>query len=253
MEIQLIRNATLRIRYAGQTFLIDPDLAPRHHRPSFTGRSANPMVELPIPPDEVAAGLDLLLVSHLHQDHFDAVEVLPRDLPILCQPGDEERIREKGFGAVTPLGDTVEWRGVRISRTGGEHGTGEVGLWMGNVSGFVLEATGEPTLYWAGDTVWCGAVREALAQFRPDVVITHSCGARWPDGAGVRQLIVMDAEETLAVCAAAPQAAVVATHMEALDHATVSRADLRAAAEAQGIPAARLRIPDDGAVVSFER
>ncbi|HEU4324875.1 MAG TPA: MBL fold metallo-hydrolase [Roseiflexaceae bacterium] len=253
MEVQLIRNATLRIRYAGQMILIDPDLAPKHHRPSFTGHSANPMVDLPFPPGEVAAGVDLLLVSHLHQDHFDAVEVLPRDLPILCQPGDEAAIREKGFGAVTPLDGSADWRGVRISRTGGQHGTGEVGQWMGNVSGFVLEAPGEPTLYWAGDTIWCEPVREALGRFRPDVVITHSCGARWLDATGVRQLIVMDAEQTLAVCAAAPHATVVATHMEALDHATVSRADLRAAAEAQDLPAARLRIPDDGSVVSFER
>ncbi|GAB4214499.1 MAG: MBL fold metallo-hydrolase [Roseiflexaceae bacterium] len=252
MELQLIRNATLRIRYAGQMILIDPDLAPKHHRPSFTGRSANPMVDLPIPLEEVIAGADLLLVSHLHQDHFDAVETLPRDLPILCQPGDEETIRGQGFRAVTPLGDSTDWRGLRISRTGGQHGTGEVGQFMGQVSGFVLEAPGEPVLYWAGDTIWCAPVQEALERFRPAVVVTHSCGASWPDSAGVRQLILMDAAQTLAVCAAAPQATVVATHMEALDHATVSRAELRAAAEASGIPAARLRIPEDGAAIGFE-
>ncbi len=53
----------------------------------------------------------------------------------------------------------------------------------------------------------------------------------------------MDAAETVAVCQSAPWATVVAVHMEALDHATVSRADLRAAAEAAGIAPTRLLIP----------
>jgi hypothetical protein len=55
----------------------------------------------------------------------------------------------------------------------------------------------------------------------------------------------MDAEQTAAVCLAAPNATVVAVHMEALDHATVSRADLRACADSQGIPHDRLLIPAD--------
>ena len=42
MLLQLIRNATLRLRYAGHTLLIDPDLAAKHSRPSFTGRSPTP-------------------------------------------------------------------------------------------------------------------------------------------------------------------------------------------------------------------
>jgi len=45
---------------------------------------------------------------------------------------------------------------------------------------------------------------------------------------------------------------VIATHMEALDHATISRAELRAAAVAAGIPATRLLIPADGEVLSFD-
>ncbi|WP_442583953.1 hypothetical protein ACSBOB_27420 [Mesorhizobium sp. ASY16-5R] len=47
MHLQLLRNATLKLNYAGRTVLIDPDFGPKHSRPSFTGRSPNPMVELP--------------------------------------------------------------------------------------------------------------------------------------------------------------------------------------------------------------
>jgi L-ascorbate metabolism protein UlaG (beta-lactamase superfamily) len=202
MRLRLIRNATLKLSYAGQTILIDPDLAAKHARPSFTGRSANPMVDLPLPPATIAADLDGIVVSHLHRDHFDAVEALPAALPLFCQPGDEARISERGFAQVLPIDDELAWNGIRLTRTGGEHGTGAVGRVMGAVSGFVFAAAGEPTLYWAGDTVNCPAVTDAIARFQPDIIVTHSCGARWPDDEGTRQLIVMDAEQTIAVCRA---------------------------------------------------
>ena len=252
MHLQLIRNATLRLRYAGHTILIDPDLAAKHSRPSFTGRSPNPMVDLPVPPAEIVAGLDLLIVSHLHRDHFDAVESIPAALPVLCQPGDEARIAERGFAQVTPLIDALDWDGIYLSRTAGQHGIGEVGRTMGAVAGFVFAAPGEPTIYWAGDTVLYDDIYAAIDRYRPDIVITHSCGARWPDAAGERQLIVMDAAQTVAVAQAAPSSIVIATHMEALDHATVSRAELRAEADVAGIPATRLLIPADGQELSFE-
>ena len=47
MKLQLFRNATLKLDYAGRTVLIDPYMAPRHSLPSLTGRSPNPMVDLP--------------------------------------------------------------------------------------------------------------------------------------------------------------------------------------------------------------
>jgi L-ascorbate metabolism protein UlaG (beta-lactamase superfamily) len=251
MRLQLIRNATLILHYAGQRILIDPDLAARHARPSFTGRSANPMVDLPVSVEVIAADLTLILVSHLHRDHFDAVDALPHGVPVLCQPGDEARIAERGFTQVTPLGEASSWQGLSLQRTPGHHGLGAVEQPMGAVSGFVLRAPGEPTLYWAGDTLWCPEVLAVVSEARPDVIVTHSCGARWPDEDGVRQLIVMDAEQTIEACRAAPRATVVATHMEALDHATVTRAELRQRAEAAGIPVGRLQIPQDGEELMF--
>ena len=64
-------------------------------------------------------------------------------------------------------------------------------------------------------------------------------------------LIVMDAEQTVKVCNYAPDAKVIATHMEALDHATVTRAQLRDYAQQQGIDDEQLLIPVDGDVLSF--
>lgn len=248
MKLQLFRNATLRLDYAGRIVLIDPYLAPKHSLPSFTGRSPNPMTDLPVSIDDILEGVEMVIVSHLHTDHFDDVakERLPKHLPLFCQPGDEDEIRSAGFTDVTPLTDRAIWNGLTLTRREGSHGLGPVVELMGPVMGFSLEGEGEPSVYWAGDTVLYPPVEKAIRDTQPDVIVTHSCGAKW-DG----DLIVMDAAETVAVCELAADAVVVAVHMEALDHATVSRADLRAAADDRGISATQLRIPADGETLSL--
>jgi L-ascorbate metabolism protein UlaG (beta-lactamase superfamily) len=248
MQFQLIRNATLKLAYGGTTVLVDPYFAPKHSLASFTGRSPNPMAELPVAIDDILDGVDLVIVSHLHTDHFDAVakEVLPKTLPLVCQPGDESAIREAGFADVTPLAGELDWRGIKIVRRDGNHGTGPVLAKMGQVMGFTLEAEREPSVYWAGDTVLYPPVLETIEAFRPDVIVTHSCGALWDD-----TLIVMDAKQTVATAEAAPWATVVATHMEALDHATVSRDALRSHAASRVLPAERLLVPRDGETLTL--
>lgn len=249
MHIRLIRNATLRLEYAHQSFIIDPYLAAKHTRPSYTGVSPNPLVDLPCSPLEAVAGIDIALISHLHSDHFDpaAQDLLPKAIPILCQPDDAAGIASIGFRNVIPVGDTVHWQRIRITRTPCQHGTGAVLAEMGNASGFVFRSENEPTVYWAGDTIWCEAVAETIRWTQPDVIITHSCGAMWGD----HVLIVMDAAQTVAVCRAATKGTVIATHMEALDHATVTREALRKYAEVHGVGPKKLLIPVDGERVDF--
>ena len=248
MKLRLFRNATLKLDYAGKMILIDPYLAQRHSLPSFTGRSPNPMVDLPVGIETILAGVELVLVSHLHTDHFDDVakEVVPKHLPLICQPGDETVIRAAGFTDVRPLTDIQEWQGLTFTRREGSHGLGPVVEKMGPVMGFTLAAMGEPSVYWTGDTVFYPPVARTIEETAPDIVVTHSCGAKW-DG----ELIVMDAEQTIATCELAKQALVVATHMEALDHATTTRQDLRRAADARKITAKRLFIPADGETLAF--
>src|SRR5205085_778312 len=124
-----------------------------------------------------------LVVTHLHEDHWDAAaaERLPNSLPLLCQPEDADTLRGQGF-APTPVADEVEWRGIRVARTGGRHGTGAIADRLAPVSGFVLRAPGEPAVYLAGDTVWCGEVERALAAHVPDVIVVNAGGARFLEG-----------------------------------------------------------------------
>jgi len=73
MQFQLIRCATIRMRYAGRQLIIDPYLASRHTMPSSAGISLNPLVDLPMSPSEVLAEIELGLISYLHDDYIDPV------------------------------------------------------------------------------------------------------------------------------------------------------------------------------------
>ncbi len=239
----------MRMTYGGHLFLTDPMLAPKDDFEPVAGIARNPTIELPFPAKDVLEGVEAVLVSHDHPDHFDttAGNLLPREIPLFCQPRDEGRMAEQGSRNVIPVDTSHIWQGISIVRTGGLHGTGKVLEFAGEVSGFVLQAEGEPTVYWVGDSIWCKEVEETIRATKPDVIITHSGGAEIP-GYGV---IIMDDEQTIAAAKAAPEATVVAVHLEALDHCRVSRETLRKRADQEGIPSSRLIIPGDGETLPF--
>lgn len=146
---------------------------------------------------------------------------------------------------MTALHGTPTVRGLSFTRTAGKHGSGEILTQMGGAVGSVLRAPGEPTLYWAGDTVLIPAVRETIAREEPAVIVTH------PGGAALGgTLLIMDAAQTVDVLRAAPDATVVAMHLESLDHCFTSRNALREAAQEAGV-AARLLVPQDGETLTL--
>jgi len=249
MQIQLIRSATLRMTYDNRVFIIDPYLAPKHSQEPLIGKSRNPLVDLPYPPEDILANIEMALISHLHPDHFDSLaqQLLPRDIPLYCQPGDQHQIKEAGFSNIMIVDGSVNWHGLTITRTPGQHGNEVWSTRMGSVSGFIFRADNEPTIYWAGDTIWYEAVQQIVLETEPDIIITHSSGASFEDG----HPIIMDGQQTMEVCRTAPQSIVIATHMETFDFDTVSRKDLRAMAEAEGIESRQLLIPADGETLLF--
>lgn len=252
VKLQLVRSGTLKLSYAGKTILLDPMLSPKGAMDPFAGRARNPTVDLPMKPEAVVAGVEFVLITHAHPDHFDpaAVSLLPAGTPILCQPPDAKVLGDQGFKSVTAVVDSTTWGGIEITRTGGKHGSGEVLKYMGEVSGFVLRAAGEPVIYVVGDSIWNDDVQGAIQAHRPDIIVTNSGGAVIPPFAATP--ILMDAAATVEVARAAPRARVVAVHMEALDHCTVTRAALRRAADQAGIGADRLIIPNDGEILSLD-
>lgn len=250
MKIQQIRNSTLRLYIKDKIILTDPVLLPKHGIDSFAGIEKNPIVDIPFTVEDVIKDIHLIIISHLHRDHFDdgAKKLLPKNIPVLCQPGDEPAIKETGFIEVTPIEDQVQWENIHITRTPGKHAGNE--KWekiLGNVSGFIFRADNEPVVYWAGDTVLYDEIKTIITTVKPDIILTHSSGAMLGDSG----LIVMDAQQTIAVCRLAPNAKIIATHINALDHGTVTRKELRAYALENGISSDQLLIPDDGQTLTF--
>ncbi|MFC4425269.1 MBL fold metallo-hydrolase [Deinococcus navajonensis] len=256
MQIQQIRNATLKLTYAGKTFLIDPMLAEQGAYPGLEGTvnsdRRNPTVGLTVPLNELTA-VDAVIVTHTHPDHWDEVAKaqLPKTLPIFVQhDADAELVRSSGFTDVRLLTENSEFEGITLTKTSGQHGSdaaiAAIGEILGEVSGVVFRHPDEKTLYLAGDTLYNAHVEQALSAHHPDVVILN-CGDAQVVGLGS---IIMNKEDVLAVHRAAPNATLIASHMEAVNHSVLSRDELRTFATEQGF-AAQLLVPDDGQTVAL--
>ena len=259
VNFQQIRNATIKLKYAGTTFLIDPMLAKKGAYPGFEGtynsELRNPLVELPIPLNKVMKA-DAVIVTHTHLDHWDdaAKQSLPKSIPIFAQnEQDAQSIRKDGFKDVRVLTENTLFKGTRLSKTGGQHGDktimqSPIGELLGIVSGVVFQRPGHKSVYVAGDTVWNRHVEEAIGKYQPDVVILNTGYARVK---GFEGAIIMGKEDLLRDYELAPKATVIGSHMEAVNHGMQSRQELRDYIVEKGMSTQRVLVPEDGASYSF--
>lgn len=253
MIVTLVRHATLVLELGDRRLLVDPMLGEQGSAPPIEdtpNQRDNPLVPMPVPAPELVSNVDAVLVTHMHEDHFDesAERALPRSLPLVCQPEDAAQLRSFGFEDVRPVDGQIDLLGISISRTGGQHGTGEIAQELAPVSGFVLRAPGEPVLYIAGDTIWCDEVSSALEEHSPGVVVVNAGGARFTYG----DPITMTPSDVVTVAEATPsETMVVAVHMDAINHCVDTRADLRARLREEGLLEDRVLVPDDGAALQL--
>lgn len=91
-----------------------------------------------------------------------------------------------------------------------------------------------------GDTIWCDETAKAMAALKPDVVVLNACAAQLK----TYRRLIMDDADVESVCRAAPNATVIASHMDTVAHASLTRKTLRAALERRGL-AGRVLMPDD--------
>lgn len=259
MKFQHIRQSTARLTYAGKTFLIDPMLADKGTYPPIAGAvtgntQKNPLVALPLSLEEVMTGVDAVIVTHLHEDHWDSVatEVLDKSLPIFVQnEADAETIALAGFTDVRVLTENTIFDTIILHKTDGKHiehlerFPQEVQDFVGSVCGVVFQSADEDTLYLAGDTHWNDDVKVAIDRYQPAVIVLNA-GGNAVEGLG---RVVMDKEDVLAVANYSP-AQLISVHMEAINHWVLSRHDLKIFAQEQDF-SDRLFIPVDGEIVSF--
>ncbi|WP_262176711.1 MBL fold metallo-hydrolase [Saccharococcus sp. Marseille-Q5394] len=259
MNIQLIRNATLVVQYAGKKFLIDPMLAEKGTLPAFGPEvglpdaprqdQKNPLVSLPTSIETIIQDIDAVIVTHLHPDHWDmaAIEALPKDIKLFSQnEEDATEIRNAGFQNVEVLQEDTVFEDVQLIKTKGEHGRGEILKAAGYVCGVVFKHSSEKTFYLAGDTVWYDAVQEVINTHKPEIIVVNAGDNQFLIGGS----LVMGKDDVYEVYKAAPDARIISVHMEAVNHWTLSREELKSFINEKGI-SSNVLVPDDGESYSF--
>ena len=229
-HVRLLRHATLVIKTGGMKFLLDPMLAAKDEMDPVQNCGNNiriPMVDLPFDKSELKKILnevDAVVITHTHRDHWDkaAQDLVNKSKPILCQPADIDKIKNQGFINVKAIDDVLVWKGITISRTKGQHGTGEIGKKMGEVSGFVFD-DGKQKIYVAGDTIWCSDVEGVIQTYKPETIVLNAGAAQFLSG----DPITMTPQDIIKVHEAIPAAKLISVHMDTVNHCFVKRSDLK--------------------------
>jgi L-ascorbate metabolism protein UlaG (beta-lactamase superfamily) len=203
-SVFFVGTATVIIRYGGFTILTDPNFlhAGDHVHLGYGLRSrrlTNPAVEIEdLPP------LDLVVLSHLHGDHFDRVAEakLDKTLPIVTTLHAARYLEGKGF---RPLEGLRTWESInvrkgdarlRVTAMPGTHAPGPMRKVLPPVMGSMLEfgeAEGATRLrlYVSGDTLLHNRLREIPRRYPEiDLALLHLGGTRV---LGI--LVTMDAEQ----------------------------------------------------------
>lgn len=245
IDIQLIRHATVKINYNGTTFLVDPCLGPKGSFPGpDSAVSSNPLNDLPVPDSDVISGVDAVLLTHIHADHFDAAarDALDKALPVFTGEPVAAPLNEDGFCNIF-CDEQSTFKGVTVSRTLGKHGPDALQPGLGPNWGFVLQAPSCQTLYVIGDGPLGQEVRSVLDKFSPDIILANPGGL-------VRggNRLLMNAEEAVELAELCPKAKVICAHLEAIDICPVTRARVQELAGKAGVT---IYTPQDGEVLSF--
>jgi L-ascorbate metabolism protein UlaG (beta-lactamase superfamily) len=144
--VTYVGHATVLIELDGIRLLTDPVLRDRVAHLRRHG---------PAPAPEVRAGIDAVLISHLHHDHADlpSLRLLDRQTQLLAPPGAGEFLGRSGFVNVSELapGQRATVEGVRITAVPAVH-RGRRPPFGPQAETVGFEIAGEQRLYFAGDT-----------------------------------------------------------------------------------------------------
>ncbi|MGK5169798.1 MBL fold metallo-hydrolase [Geodermatophilus sp. CPCC 205761] len=149
--LHFLGHSTVRIELAGHVVLTDPLLTPR----------VGPLRRVvPPPAPETHAGVDLVLISHLHGDHLHlpSLQLLGPDVRVVVPRGAGEWLRSRGFRHVVEVmpGEGFPHGSLHVTAVPADH-TGH--RWGPRLThgpdtqaiGYLVEGSGR-TVYVSGDT-----------------------------------------------------------------------------------------------------
>jgi L-ascorbate metabolism protein UlaG (beta-lactamase superfamily) len=220
-SVFFVGTATVILRYAGFTILTDPNFlhAGDHVHLGYgltSRRRTDPAIEMEdLPP------IDVVVLSHLHGDHFDRVveRRLNRATPIVSTRHAVRYLRRKGFTETHAL-DTWESLEVvkgearmRLNAMPGTHAPGPLAKALPPVMGSMIEfyagddARVRLRLYITGDTLIHERLREIPRRFPDiDLALLHLGGTRvlgitvtMDAEQGVEMLRIVDPKEAIPI------------------------------------------------------
>jgi L-ascorbate metabolism protein UlaG (beta-lactamase superfamily) len=189
-SVFFIGTATVLVRFAGLTILTDPNFLHRGEKVHLGyGLHATRRTEPALTLDELPP-VDLVLLSHLHEDHFDrkVSERLDRRLPIVTTNAAAVALRRRGFVSTHALST---WQALEVTRgttrlaitsMPGRHGPMALHYLLPPVMGSVLDfetPTRRFRMYVSGDTMIFQQLHEIPRRFPDiDLALLHLGGTR---------------------------------------------------------------------------
>lgn len=258
-----VRNATAKIVYNGVTLLVDPILAPKGEYPGFDVANTlerklmrNPLIDLPEPPEKILKNIEAVILTHTHLDHWDpvAAKLIPKYITIFVQhAGDKKLLVSQGFQDVRVVGINTPFKGITITKTGGQHGTdimfsvpsfAEV---ADESMGFVLKAPGQKIVFFAGDTIWHDYFEIALKKHKPDFIVLNTGEAKVE---GFEGSIIMGTEDVKKCYELCKEAKIITVHMDAINHCVCTREIMRKFVSENKL-SDRVFVPNDGETLNL--
>jgi L-ascorbate metabolism protein UlaG (beta-lactamase superfamily) len=179
--LRLIGNATVLIQYQGLTVLTDPNFLPRGGSVHLGWGLSSERLTAPAAQLAELPRVDLVVLSHLHEDHFDRLVQanLRRDVPIVTTKEAAARLEKLGFTQRYALSrwDSLSVRKgaaqLRITALPARHGPRALAWLLPEVMGTMLDFSAGPLgtayrIYISGDTLPYDRLAQIPARF-PDI------------------------------------------------------------------------------------
>lgn len=245
-ELQFVGNATLLLRYGPFTVLTDPNFLHRGQRAYLGYGLTSRRLTEPALPDGRLPDLDVVVLSHLHGDHWDRIarRRLDRGVPIVTTPHAARRLQGwQGFRRATGL-RTWEQHALlkdgavlRVTAMPGRHAAGAARHLLPPVMGSLLEL-GTPAgdvahrIYLTGDTLMYEAIHEIARRYPgTDLAVLHLGGTTLPGGL----MVTMDGRQGAELLEAVAPRRAVPVHFDDYEAFKSPLADFRAEVGRRGL------------------
>ncbi|WP_217182991.1 MBL fold metallo-hydrolase [Streptomyces sp. AC495_CC817] len=215
----LVGGPTVHFTYAGLAFLTDPTF---DEPGEYPGGATLYKLTGPAVSASALGAIDAVLLSH--EQHADNLDAAGRDLlaevPVILTTTDSAT-RLDGATGLDPW-QTHRLGAVTVTAVPALHGPEGAEALSGVVTGFVLEAEGEPTVYVSGDNASVDLVREIAGRF-PGIEIAFLFAGAANVGRFGDTDLTLNARTALEAADALGDALIVPVHAEGWFHFSETR------------------------------